>query len=161
MKRWGHTLPIALLAAIGCGEPATAPTTALLEIGVTDATGAVRLAIEATAVSQEADLRQGLLGRPALLPGEGLLLLFPIETNICIANLEVNYPIEALFLTASGQVIALEYLEAQAPQPVCHLGTGMVLELPAGSLEGFEPAAIRLFEEPGGAGGSQREFPNP
>lgn len=161
MTRSAHLFAIGLLAVTGCGEPATIPTTELLEIGVTDATGAVRLEIEATAVSDEADLRQGLLGRPALLPGEGFLLLFPIETNICINNLAVNYPIEALFLTASRQVIAIESLEARAPQPICHLSTGMVLELPAGSLEGFEPAAIRLLEGTGGAGDSQQKFPNP
>lgn len=107
--------------------------------------GEILLEVAVELAETEEELRDGLRRYPPLAQDEGLLLLFPIETTVCIANAGVAYPIDALFVSANRQVIALESIPANAPDPYCHPETAMVLELRGGALASTNPSKLRLF----------------
>lgn len=78
------------------------------------------------------DRRRGLIGR-ALAEDAGLLLVFPVEGEVCITNEGVAFPIDVAWLDAAGTVTALERaLPADAPGPWCHAPAAFVLEVHAG-----------------------------
>jgi uncharacterized protein len=98
---------------------------------------AVRKAGEARPLAEQAQLAErfwqrarGLLGRPRLAAGEGLILR-PCKA---IHTWGMGYPIDVAFLDQSGQVVA--YYEAVGPnrRTAWHRGADCALELPAGSL---------------------------
>ena len=74
---------------------------------------------------------KGLLGRRSLAMGEGLLL-FPCASIHCLG---MRFPIDALFLDQSGQVIALREKMAPGALAACKGACG-VLELAAGQISG-------------------------
>jgi uncharacterized membrane protein (UPF0127 family) len=135
---------VALLVTTACGEP-DAPPSSVDKAQILDAQGQLLLEVFVDLVEDEAALREGLRAYPMLAVDEGLLLSFPVETNICITNSGVPYPIEALFVSAIRQVIAVESFSSGEPGPTCHAGTAMVLELRAGVLGQSEPASLRLL----------------
>ena len=77
-----------------------------------------------------------------LAPGEGLLLPFPVEDEICIVNDGVSFALDVAYADAAGQVIAIERrLPANDGTPRCHGPARDVLETAAGALDGVEIGA--------------------
>ncbi len=74
---------------------------------------------------------RGLLGRPPLKPGQGLLL----RGEKAIHTIGMTYPIDALFLDHAGRVIHLEReMVPLRASPFVWQSTD-VLELPAGMID--------------------------
>ena len=88
----------------------------------------------------------GLLGRPGLLPGQGLLL----TRCSSIHTLGMQFPIDVLYLDPAGRVLA--HVPALAPGRLGPWvrGARSILELPAGAARGTEPGDL-LIMAPGGA----------
>ena len=90
----------------------------------------------------EAERTRGLRGREPLAPGEGLLLVFPVEDEICVVNDGVGFGIDVAYANAAGEVVALEReVGAGDGTPRCHGPTQDVLEVPAGALAGVAVGA--------------------
>ena len=93
-------------------------------------------AICAEVADTEAERSAGLRGRDPLGPGEGLLLEFSVEDEICIVNDGVGFSIDAAFADAEGTVVAVERaIPAGDPTPRCHAPTRRVVETAAGELD--------------------------
>ncbi|MEZ4325561.1 MAG: DUF192 domain-containing protein [Polyangiales bacterium] len=92
-------------------------------------------------VAETADERRmGLVGRREMAEGEGLLLLFPLEGEVCITNAEVVFPIDAVFADALGRVVAVERsIAAGDPSLRCHAPVLTVLELTSGAALSVQP----------------------
>lgn len=77
---------------------------------------------------------RGLLGRPPLQAGQGLL----IEPCNCVHTLAMGYALDLLFLGAGNQVLG--WREELQPWRAAGLrGARSTLELPAGSLAAIAP----------------------
>lgn len=74
---------------------------------------------------------RGLLGRPPLKRGEGLLLT-PCKA---VHMLAMRYPIDVAFLDAGGQVVGLSRGLAPGARSGWHSTARSALELPAGRLD--------------------------
>ncbi len=80
----------------------------------------------------EAERRAGLVSRPALAEGEGLLIEFPLVGEACLTSEGMAYDLDALFLSDDGGVLALERLEIDDTTPRCVDGVASALEVRAG-----------------------------
>ncbi len=74
---------------------------------------------------------RGLLGRPPLEPGEGMLL----RGEKAIHTIGMSYPIDVVFLDREGKVVHLQHAVAPLRLSPFVLKATDVLELPAGTLE--------------------------
>ena len=74
---------------------------------------------------------RGLLARPALRTGQGLL----IAPCSAVHALGMNYPLDLVFLNTAGRVLKLVQALLPWRMAACR-GARMVLELPAGSIAG-------------------------
>ena len=74
---------------------------------------------------------RGLLGRPALQPGEGLLLT-PCRA---IHMAGMKYPLDVAFLDPQGLIVALYHRIAPGERTRWHASARSALELPAGTLK--------------------------
>ncbi len=90
----------------------------------------------------------GLRGRSGLPAGTGLLLVFPIEGDVCITAEGVAFATEVLFARARGEVTAAERFAADDARVVC-APARVVLEVEAGALdaEGIE-CTLELVDVP-------------
>jgi uncharacterized membrane protein (UPF0127 family) len=73
---------------------------------------------------------RGLLGRPPLAAGEGLL----IEPCRAVHMMGMRFPIDVAFLGRDGGVVALYPVLAPGARTGWHRGACSALELPAGAL---------------------------
>lgn len=130
-----------LVATGGCGDDQTAQRGALV-----DASGQVQLELAITVADTEYERQEGLRLYGPLAKNAALLLVFPIETQVCITNAGVPFPIDVLFLSASRQVLAAqEHIPADATGPYCHPNTAMVLELQGDTLHPLNYSELKLF----------------
>jgi uncharacterized protein len=85
---------------------------------------------------------RGLLGRPGLLPGEGLLL----RPSPSIHTWFMRFPIDAVFVDADGTVVRIAG-DLRPWRAAGRRGARAVLELPAGECErhGLKPGDRLLF----------------
>lgn len=67
--------------------------------------------------------------------GEGLLLRFPVEGEVCLVNDGVATPVDAVFFDQRGVVTALMRLPAHDGTARCAGPARDVLELPGGASE--------------------------
>jgi uncharacterized membrane protein (UPF0127 family) len=74
---------------------------------------------------------RGMLGRPALSPGEGLFLT-PCRS---VHMYGMRFPLDVVFLDAAGIVVAAYRSLAPASRSGWHRNAVHALELPAGTLE--------------------------
>ena len=79
---------------------------------------------------------RGLLGRPALQPGQCLL----IEPCSAVHAIGMTYPLDLVFLNSAGRIMKLVHRLRPWRMAVC-AGARMVLELPAGSIVTLEMTA--------------------
>lgn len=86
----------------------------------------------------------GLVGRH-LGAGEGLVLAFPVEGEVCIVNLGVPIAIDAIHVGDHGGVVGTTCgILAGDLTPYCHPSTRWVLEVAAGDCEVPVGAAARF-----------------
>lgn len=102
--------------------------------------GALRLRVDVDFARTAEARRRGLAGRNGLDEGRGLLLVFPTEGEVCIDNAPTGFPIDALFASAAGEVVAIERsIPAGDGAPRCHQPVAQVLELAAGAARAVQP----------------------
>ncbi len=92
---------------------------------------------------------RGLLGRPRLQSGQGLLL----RGEKAIHTIGMSYPIDALFLERTGRVVHLERNLVPLRASPFVWRSADILELPAGTIErtGTALGDVILFDFPGAA----------
>ena len=84
----------------------------------------------------ESERATGLMGQPPLSPGEGLLLVFPGPSEVCLTNAGVDFAIDALFIGEDERVgSVLVGIAANDPTPRCGRAL-MVLEVAAEAVAG-------------------------
>ncbi len=74
---------------------------------------------------------RGLLGRPGLPAGEGLLL----DPCRAVHMLGMRFPLDVAFLDANGGVVAVYHALAPGARTSWHRAAAIALELPAGTLQ--------------------------
>ena len=115
-----------LSAAVGCADPAT--------VTVWGPAGELRVRFVVDVAETAEERRTGLVGREELATGEGLLLVFPVEGEVCISSALVGFPIDAVFADALGHVVAVESgIAAGDPRVRCHAQVTLVLEVSGGA----------------------------
>ncbi|MCB9617599.1 MAG: DUF192 domain-containing protein [Sandaracinus sp.] len=62
--------------------------------------------------------REGLRGRD-LGDDEGLWMIFPAESEVCLVNDGVDFDVDAVFVVG-GRAGSVATLRANEPSPVCH-----------------------------------------
>lgn len=92
--------------------------------------GETKLRVVLELAEDEAARSRGLRGYASLAPDQGLLLVFPGPSEVCITNEGVVFGIDAVFVEA-GRVTAVETFEAEEGALRCHRADE-VLELAAG-----------------------------
>jgi len=126
MTRVAALFALSVLGA-GCGGGG------LLPVVVTGPLGEVRLEVQAEQAITEEERVQGLSGYASLADDRGMLLVFPVEGEVCIQNGTVAFAIDAVFLDGSGRVVAVEEGVAAGDGTVrCHAPAAYVLEVAAG-----------------------------
>jgi len=81
----------------------------------------------------EAERTEGLAKAPSLSESRGLLLVFPVEGEVCIQNGPVSFSIDEVFASDAGDVVAVErQVGAGDATARCHAGVRRVLEVNAG-----------------------------
>ena len=134
---------VALLLLIGvtsCGEGQPAQHARLL-----DADGNVQLELELVIAETEYERQEGLRLHGPLAEDEALLLVFPRESQVCISNTGVPFPIQVLYISQAHQITATEHIPAQAPGPYCHPATQLALELRGDTLHPLNYAKLQFF----------------
>jgi uncharacterized membrane protein (UPF0127 family) len=130
-----------LLGSIGCGETEPTPRARLL-----DQHGSVQLELTIAMAETDYERQEGLRLHGPLAENEALLLVFPKETQVCITNAGVPFPIDVVYLSATRQVIAIELqIPADAPGPYCHPNTQLALELNGDTLHPLNYSKLDLF----------------
>lgn len=130
-----------LLGSIGCGETEATPRARLL-----DQHGNVQLELTIVMAETDYERQEGLRLHGPLAENEALLLVFPKETQVCITNAGVPFPIDVVYLSATRQVIATELqIPADAPGPYCHPNTQLALELNGDTLHPLNYSKLDLF----------------
>lgn len=80
---------------------------------------------------------RGLLGRPALAPGEGLL----ITPCRAVHTFGMRYPIDVVYVSRDGHVVLVDYRMQPSRRGPWVRAAAWVLELPAGSARATGVAA--------------------
>ncbi|MFK8003936.1 MAG: DUF192 domain-containing protein, partial [Polyangiales bacterium] len=92
--------------------------------------GETVLSVEVDLAESEDARRSGLRDYSSLSPEQGLLLVFPGVSEVCITNRGVAFAIDAVFVEA-GRVSAVESFGAEEDSLRCHRADE-VLEVVAG-----------------------------
>jgi uncharacterized membrane protein (UPF0127 family) len=134
-------LMLLLLAGLAsCGDAQPTQRARLL-----DDDGNTLLVLEIAIADTAYERQEGLRLHGPLAKNQALLMVFPKETQVCLTNTGVPYPIDALYLSPTGQVTAAEpNIPAQAPGPYCHPAQ-QVLELQGDTLPPLNYAKLELF----------------
>ncbi|MFT5352896.1 MAG: uncharacterized membrane protein (UPF0127 family) [Polyangiales bacterium] len=80
--------------------------------------GETKLSVELDLAETEEERRTGLRAYASLSPEQGLLLVFPGPSEVCITNAGVAFGIDAVFVDA-GDVTAVESFAAGEATPRC------------------------------------------
>jgi len=129
-----------LIGVAGCGESQPAQRARLL-----DADGNVQLELEIAIAETEYERQEGLRLHGPLAENEALLLIFPRESEVCITNTGVPFPIHVLYITATHQITATQPdIPPNAPGPYCHPAR-LALELNGDTLPPSNYAKLELF----------------
>jgi uncharacterized membrane protein (UPF0127 family) len=133
MRAGARLVSVLALLLAGCGD-------APLRVRVEAPDGGVALAVTADEAITAAERMAGLAALPPLREGEGLLLEFPVEGEVCLVNEGVAYAIDAVYADSAGRVAAIE--RAIPPEDSafhCRPGTRTVLEVLAGAASAVAP----------------------
>ena len=135
---------LAVLVAAGCGDdeaPSPEPSRARVQRGAT-----VLVDVEVDLAITARERTTGLRGRTTLAPSEGLVLAFPVASEVCLVNDGVPFPIDTIYADDDGAVVAVEPLDADDPTPHCHPDTRTVLEIVAGAASEVVPGDVLTVE---------------
>ena len=118
-----------------CGTPNNCPVI----VDIADADASVFQGCAELAETDEERMR-GLQGHAPLVGNEALVLLAPVAGQTCIHNEGVDFAIEAVFVEADGNVVAVEHsIPAGDAQLRCYQGVQLVVELAQGAGEDIAP----------------------
>lgn len=130
-----------VVTLLSCGQSQPAATARLL-----DSEGEVVLELRVSLAETEYELQEGLRLHGTLAGDEALALLFPQETEVCIGNSGVPFPIDVLYVSASSEIVASQSnIPPNAPGPYCQARTKIALELNGGSLPSYTQLKLELF----------------
>lgn len=90
-----------------------------------------RLEVHVEVLREARERRRGLAGRQSLSRDTGVLLVAPIEDELCITNADVAFGIDAVFVDEARRVVRRSTLSAGDGQLVCARALA-VLEVAAG-----------------------------
>jgi uncharacterized membrane protein (UPF0127 family) len=135
---------VALLLWIGvtsCGEGQPPQHARLL-----DADGNVQLELELVIAETEYERQEGLRLHGPLAEDEALLLVFPRESQVCISNTGVPFPIHILYISSTHEITATEpNVPPYAPGPYCQPAVQLALELNAATLPPLNYAKLEFL----------------
>jgi len=80
-----------------------------------------------TAITEE-ERKEGLLAYPPLKDHEALLIIFPIEGEVCITTEELSYAIDVIFINEQGDVVETGCDRGPQDPLLCVDGVKEVLE---------------------------------
>lgn len=128
-------LQVALLlvvsGAVGCGNDAGSGERVAVRVVGSD--GTEHLSVDATLAESEAERREGLARFDTLDDDRGLLIVLPVEGEVCITNGGVGFAIDAVFAAEDGTVVAVERNIPMGDVTLrCHMSTRRILEVAAG-----------------------------
>lgn len=107
------------------------------EVRLVSADASLSICAERTRTAAERE--RGLMGRDPLEPGEGLLLEWPVETELCFFNRGVGFAIDMVFADSMGAIVAVERGVPAGDETLrCHVAM-RVLELAAFEADRFQP----------------------
>ena len=129
---------LAIMAAVsGCGGAADdpeAPPSETANVRIISPAGVDRLIVSAAVADDEDERRAGLRGVASLPEGRGLLIVLPVEDDVCITNADVVFPIDAVFAAADGTIVAVERnIPSRDVRLRCHASTRRILEVNGGA----------------------------
>lgn len=136
LRRLGGHPALGLLLALSaaCGDGSSNNT---VYVRLVDPSGMERLAVHADLAQDEEARRTGLKGHEPLPPGRGLLIVLPVEGEVCITNEQVSFAIDAIFASGDGFVVATETdIPAGQTTLLCHSNVRHILEVAAGQAAG-------------------------
>ncbi|MBT9555447.1 MAG: DUF192 domain-containing protein [Myxococcales bacterium] len=116
-----------------------AETECVREVAVGELSVCVDVALSAD------ERRRGLRGREPLEHGEGLLLRFPVEGEVCLVNDGVTAPVDAVFFDDRGVVTALMTLPENDATARCAMPARDVLELKGGAADGLVVGMVGIL----------------
>jgi len=124
---------LGLLLMSGCADDA-------IVLRAADDSIALRVSLIGRAETA-AERRSGLRGR-TLAPGEGLLIAFPVEDELCITNDGVDQSIDAVFIDG-GESVAHVERAIPAGDGTVRCATGQwILEILAGDATAVHPGMV-------------------
>jgi len=127
-----HLVALALL--LGCGDDVE-------RLRIVDGDGTVSLEVAIERATSEAERRNGLRGK-SLADDEGLLIVLPGESEVCIVNDGVALDLDVVYFDSS---LAVSAVESQVPAgdstPRCHVAS-YVLEVLAFAASSVRPGQI-------------------
>ena len=140
VRHWAIVVLVVIYGA--CAETSSPQPRAL----IMDVSGVTRLEVDITYATTAEERQEGLSSLPPLGEGQGLLIRFPITTEVCIHNGPVAYPIDAVFLDDEGDVVAVERsMAALEPLARCHPGVRDVLEVRADVAIDVHPGMVMVL----------------
>ena len=89
-----------------------------------------------------AERLQGLRGHAPLGPGEGLLMRFPVEGEVCLVNDGVSFDVDAVLFDGERRVTHIVRLEADDGAAQCAGPAIHVLEVAGGAASGLIPGTL-------------------
>ena len=98
----------------------------------------VALEVSVRRAEAAAERMAGLRG-DSLVPGEGLLLVFPVEDELCITNAGVEQSIDAVFIDGSAAVTTVERDIAAGDRTIRCANARWILEVLANEASAVEP----------------------
>jgi uncharacterized membrane protein (UPF0127 family) len=129
-----------LMGVVSCGESQPAQRARLL-----DANGNVQMELDIVIAETEYERQEGLRLHGPLAENGALLLIFPRESQVCITNAGVPFPIHVLYISATHEVVASEpNIPPNAPGPYCHPAQ-LALEARADTLLPLNYVKLELF----------------
>lgn len=132
MRRFAQLVVLLVMTAVaGCGNDAASDERVAVRVASSD--GTEHLSVDAIVAESEAERREGLTRYDELEDDHGLLIVLPVEGEVCITNSGVGFAIDAVFAADDGTVVAVERNVPMGDVTLrCHMSTRRILEVAAG-----------------------------
>jgi uncharacterized membrane protein (UPF0127 family) len=140
---------IPLSLAVGCGgaaEDGPPPDNEDVVVRIVSPASLARLTVRAAVADDEDERTQGLRGIASLPANRGLLIVMPVEGEVCITNAGVRFPIDAVFTASDGTVVAVERnIPSGDVRLRCQPSTHRILEVNGGAATRVAPGDHMFF----------------
>lgn len=129
---------VPLFLAAGCGgaadEDGTPPENEDVLVRIVSPASLARLTVQAAVADDEDERTRGLKGVASLPANRGLLIVLPVEGEVCLTNSGVGFPIDAVFAASDGTVVAVERnIPSGDVRLRCQPSTRRILEVNGGA----------------------------